>query len=358
MSDGDRQDRAGGRRDGGAPRALEAELRRLPASSPSCGPTMRRLGGLAGRHARDDRPGGGGAVGQHGRRAARAVQPAAIADVHVARRTPASAAAGAVRAARPVDRETSARRWRSAKPVGETLARRAASLPAQRRHRAAAGLILFYSVAATNGFDSFGHYLRASLIVNQLLDLRRGAGGGVLGEVPGDVRRARRRRPRRRAGVGTAATALTAAARRARAAAAATARPSRAASRRASSRRPPAGAPRPPARTAAGSARAARLPARRERPAMTPAQHIGRGEPRADRRGDGARRDRRRLPRLQREQRACRSCRPTSCRRRLPNAANLVTGNEVRIGGDARRDHRQDRAAAHETAATSREART
>ena len=47
---------------------------------------------------------------------------------------------------------------------------------------------IFYQVAAVNGFDAVGHYLRAELIVNQCAGYALGAGRGLLGEVPGRLR--------------------------------------------------------------------------------------------------------------------------------------------------------------------------
>ena len=67
-------------------------------------------------------------------------------------------------------------------------------------------------------------------------------------------------------------------------------------------------------------------------------------QPGPRRRGHGARDDRRGLPRLQRQQRA--AVRPDDRRSRsqLPNGANLVRGNEVRVGRLPHRRHRGHRA--------------
>ena len=54
---------------------------------------------------------------------------------------------------------------------------------------------IFYQVAAINGFDSFGHYLRAGLIVNQCATYAITPGVRLLGELPES--RPRRRRPAR-----------------------------------------------------------------------------------------------------------------------------------------------------------------
>ena len=42
---------------------------------------------------------------------------------------------------------------------------------------------IFYQVAAVNGFDQFGHYLRAGLIVNLCSTYATSAGVGLLGEL-------------------------------------------------------------------------------------------------------------------------------------------------------------------------------
>ena len=52
------------------------------------------------------------------------------------------------------------------RPVGETAAALLGSLQQTRGFERALDYA-FYQVAAINGFDSFGHYLRAGLIVNQ-----------------------------------------------------------------------------------------------------------------------------------------------------------------------------------------------
>ncbi len=55
---------------------------------------------------------------------------------------------------------------KAARPVGETLREVTASLDKQDAIQAAMSYI-FFQATAVNGFDSFGHYLRAGLIVNQ-----------------------------------------------------------------------------------------------------------------------------------------------------------------------------------------------
>ena len=54
----------------------------------------------------------------------------------------------------------------AARPVGKTLAKLLVSLDNQDAIQAAMAYI-FFQAAAVNGFDSYGHYLRAGLIVNQ-----------------------------------------------------------------------------------------------------------------------------------------------------------------------------------------------
>ena len=98
---------------------------------------------------------------------------------------------------------------------------------------------IFYRSPAINGFDSFGHYLRAGADRQPVLELRGRAGAGLLGELPG-ARSARRDGRRRR---GAADRDVARRCRRSRAAAAAP---------RARARR------RPPALVAAPHARAPR----------------------------------------------------------------------------------------------------
>ena len=104
---------------------------------------------------------------------------------------------------------------------------------------------IFYQVAAVNGFDAFGHYLRAGLIVNQCSSYAIDAGAGLLGELPPP---GRRRRDVRARAPRAAAAARTAPAR---------AQPARA---RAGGRRQPA-ARRPAAHAGAGRSADAQRPA-------------------------------------------------------------------------------------------------
>ena len=83
------------------------------------------------------------------------------------------------------------------RPVGEDRGAVLGSVQEQRGFERFMDYI-FYQVAAINGFDSFGHYLRAGLIVNQCSTYAADAGAGLLGELPG--RRARAAPPRRAPG--------------------------------------------------------------------------------------------------------------------------------------------------------------
>ena len=204
---------------------------------------------------------------------------------------------------------------------------------------------IFFQAAAVNGFDSFGHYLRAGLIVNQCSSYAVDPIGRLLGELPqrrihdrrgrrvDAARPGARMRPRgccsgldprkpagrsrkggKRGGSAAASSAGTASASDGSggrsggggAAPAPAATPAPGAAQPAPApvaRRPPS--PRPRARRrrlrATTTRRAAaRLPVRR-RGLMRGARQRHRRQPRADRRGDRARRARRGLPLLQRE---------------------------------------------------------
>ena len=145
--------------------ALEATVRRLPRFLAELRPTMRRLGGLAGQATP--------VLSDVG-----AVAPQL--NTIVERLGPFSSAATtsltslgsagtrsipAVRAALPLADDLAAL-GRSARPVGGTLADVLESFRGNDGLRQVMQF-LFYSVAAINGYDSYGHYLRASLIVNQ-----------------------------------------------------------------------------------------------------------------------------------------------------------------------------------------------
>ncbi len=136
---------------------------------------------------------------------------------------------------------------------------------------------VFYQVAAINGFDSFGHYLRAGLIVNQCSTYAIDADAGLLGE----LRRAANARPPRRVrpdGPRDPVLAATAAAIRARDGRRDPSRRRRCSRRRrpqrdgpAQARRPSRRRPRRPRRAATAAPRPPRAPtpSRPDRPAAT-----------------------------------------------------------------------------------------
>lgn len=144
--------------------ALGETLDRLPRFLSELRPTMTRLGGLADEMTPVVSDLGAGApdvnrVVAQLRPFSRAATPAlaALGDATVEGRR-------ALDKARPVVRElrTFAR---AARPLGANLGALLTSV------RDTGGIqrlmdFVFYSVAATNGFDRFGHYLRASLVVN------------------------------------------------------------------------------------------------------------------------------------------------------------------------------------------------
>ncbi len=84
------------------------------------------------------------------------------------------------------------------KPVGTTAA---AVLESFKRGRGVQRLLdyVFYQVAAVNGFDSFGHYLRARLILNTCSRYYTAPVDGCSPASPRRPRRPRARAPRRRA---------------------------------------------------------------------------------------------------------------------------------------------------------------
>src|SRR4051794_10711963 len=144
---------------------LEADIQRLPPFLRELRPTMVRLGAfadqatpvLADLHAQA--PAINRLVFQLG--------PFSKAGIPAVESLGDAAKVGipAVRAARPVIADL--RRFASAvRPVGKTAAALLASLKKTRGFERALDYA-FYQVAAVNGFDSFGHYLRAGLIVNQ-----------------------------------------------------------------------------------------------------------------------------------------------------------------------------------------------
>ena len=221
---------------------------------------------------------------------------------------------------------------------------------------------LFFQAAAVNGFDSFGHYLRAGLIVNQCSTYAVAADGRLLGELPPAPER-RPRPPRRcratRCSPGRRACSRGSTGRRRRERRSARP-PSGAAARREQRGRATRRAPearRQPTRAGAEPAPAparrpgadGRAPAPRDAGEATRAAAARlpvRGRRLMSGRGSGIAGNpvligaatvlvvaRRRVPRPTTPTRACRSSPPTRSRREAPSAANLVRGNEVRIGG-------------------------
>ena len=144
---------------------LEADIQRLPRVLRELRPTMVRLGGFADQatpvlsdlHAQA--PAINRVVTQLGP-FSRAAIPA-VSTLGDAART----GIPAVRAARPVIADLR-RLARAVRPVGATAAALLGSIQKTRGFERALDYA-FYQVAAVNGFDSFGHYLRAGLIVNQ-----------------------------------------------------------------------------------------------------------------------------------------------------------------------------------------------
>ena len=145
--------------------ALEATVRKLPRFLAELRPTMARLGGLADQATPVLSDVGAVApqvntlveeLGPFSRSATASLESLGDAG---ARSIPA------VRAARPLAADL-ADLGNSARPVGRTLGDVLESFQDNRGIERAMDF-LFYTVAATNGYDAFGHYLRASLIVNQ-----------------------------------------------------------------------------------------------------------------------------------------------------------------------------------------------
>jgi phospholipid/cholesterol/gamma-HCH transport system substrate-binding protein len=145
--------------------ALEADVARLPRFLTELKPTMQRLGGLA-----DQATPVFAALGAEAPAINRVVQqigPFSTAATPAVKSLGEAAKVGtpAVIAARPVigDLRVLAKQVR---PVASTAA---ALLSSLQRTKGFERLLdyAFYQVAAVNGFDSIGHYLRAGLIVNQ-----------------------------------------------------------------------------------------------------------------------------------------------------------------------------------------------
>jgi ABC-type transporter Mla subunit MlaD len=145
--------------------ALEADIERLPTFLRELRPTMARLGSFADEATPvisdlgDEAP----AIN----RFIRQLGPFAQAGIPALQSLGDAAEVGtpAMIAARPIVRDlrTFAKQVR---PVASTAAAVLTSLQKTRGFERALDYA-FYQVAAVNGFDSFGHYLRAGLIVNQ-----------------------------------------------------------------------------------------------------------------------------------------------------------------------------------------------
>jgi ABC-type transporter Mla subunit MlaD len=144
---------------------LEADIQRLPAFLRELRPTMERLGGFADQATpvlsdlRAEAP----AIN----RMLTALGPFSEAAIPALDSLGEAAKVGipAVKASRPIigDLRVLAKQVR---PLGATAAALLGSIQSQRGFERFMDY-LFYQVAAVNGFDSFGHYLRAGLIVNQ-----------------------------------------------------------------------------------------------------------------------------------------------------------------------------------------------
>jgi phospholipid/cholesterol/gamma-HCH transport system substrate-binding protein len=144
---------------------LEASLERLPRFLRELRPTMTRLGALSDEMTPVLSDLGDAAPDIN--RFVRALGPLAQAGIPALDSLGEASKVGmpAVRAALPVARDTRALA-NAARPVGATLADLLESFEANDGIERLMDAI-FFQAAAVNGFDSFGHYLRASLIVNQ-----------------------------------------------------------------------------------------------------------------------------------------------------------------------------------------------
>jgi ABC-type transporter Mla subunit MlaD len=144
---------------------LEADIARLPAFLRELKPTMVRLGGFADQATPVLADLGAQAPAIN--RFITQIGPFSEAGIPAVQSLGDAAKVGtpAMIAARPIvhDLRTFAKQVR---PLGKTAAALLTSL--QKTRGFERGLdYAFYQVAAVNGFDSFGHYLRAGLIVNQ-----------------------------------------------------------------------------------------------------------------------------------------------------------------------------------------------
>jgi ABC-type transporter Mla subunit MlaD len=144
---------------------LEADIARLPAFLRELKPTMVRLGGFADQATPVFADLGAQAPAIN--RLITQLGPFAEAGIPAFQSLGDAAKVGtpAMIAALPITRDLRAFA-KQVRPVGETAAALLTSLKATRGFERALDYA-FYQVAAVNGFDSLGHYLRAGLIVNQ-----------------------------------------------------------------------------------------------------------------------------------------------------------------------------------------------
>ena len=145
--------------------ALEADIARLPAFLRELRPTMVRLGAFADQATPVFADLGAQAPAIN--RFIAQLGPFAEAGIPAFESLGEAAKVGtpAMIAALPITRDLRAFA-KQVRPVGETAAALLGSLQKTRGFERALDYA-FYQVAAVNGFDSFGHYLRAGLIVNQ-----------------------------------------------------------------------------------------------------------------------------------------------------------------------------------------------
>ncbi|MEA2313022.1 MAG: hypothetical protein QOE28_2990 [Solirubrobacteraceae bacterium] len=145
--------------------ALEADIQRLPAFLTQLRPTMVRLGAFADQATPVLADLGAQAPAIN--RFVTALGPFSTAGIPAVQALGSAAKVGipAMRAARPIVAQLRVFA-KQVRPLGRTAAAVLTSL--QKTRGFERGLdYAFYQVAAVNGFDSFGHYLRAGLIVNQ-----------------------------------------------------------------------------------------------------------------------------------------------------------------------------------------------
>jgi len=144
---------------------LEADIARLPAFLRELRPTMVRLGAFADQATPVFADLGAQAPAIN--RFIAELGPFAEAGIPAFESLGEAAKVGtpAMKASLPITRDLRAFA-KQVRPVGETAAALLGSLQKTRGFERALDYT-FYQIAAINGFDSFGHYLRAGLIVNQ-----------------------------------------------------------------------------------------------------------------------------------------------------------------------------------------------